>query len=240
MTMVYWREVKAFEMLFMTSLSECVRTEVCMVFGCKADVTPPLRLALPSQWPTSQASPLCLWAQGRPTMTCGASMPVLLWAPSWRPEWLLPASVFTTIVRKPTKHSALRCPVLLTLSCGSHPNPPHCTKRKTHKLPPISIWERGGCWLLRVSCIICKLLGQIQKYLNFALKWCSEVQETFPNFLSDQIENIYLSSQVTQIVKFTSWHLVSVFPLHFNEKMSVMKACWMQHVSAAAPFPRKA
>lgn len=48
----------------------------------------PHRLVLPSPWLTSQASLLCLWAQGRPTTTCAASTPAPWSAPWWRLKWL--------------------------------------------------------------------------------------------------------------------------------------------------------
>ncbi len=49
---------------------------------------PPHRLALPSPWLTSRASPSCLWARGRPTTTCAASTPAPWSAPWWRLKWL--------------------------------------------------------------------------------------------------------------------------------------------------------
>lgn len=108
---------------------------------------PPLRLVLLSPWPIPQASPLCLWALGRHTMTYAVSTHALWWAHSWRPK-----SCICVVHHhdKANQHYALRCLVLLF--CSSNPNRPlHCTKQTqlnhAYRLPPSSIREKGRCWL---------------------------------------------------------------------------------------------
>lgn len=76
---------------------------------------------LPSPWPISQVNLLCLWAQGRPTMTCAASMPVLWSAPWWRLKWLH-VLLFIHLCKQSQQYFAmLPWDVPALLACVSHP-----------------------------------------------------------------------------------------------------------------------
>lgn len=87
---------------------------------CHPSPLPP-RLVLPSPWLTSQASPLCLLAQGRPTTTCAASTPAPWSAPWWRLKVAACSAVYSSSQRSQQYlcHAAVRCPSPANLRLSS-------------------------------------------------------------------------------------------------------------------------
>lgn len=209
----------------------------------------PHRWALPSPWPTSQASPLCSSARGRPTMTCAASTPAPWSAPWWRLKWLhVPLFIHRRNKANNTFcHAAVRCSspanLRISSSCPALSNL-HQMRNSCHAQDFIlSVKDKRALWKTQI------ILQQRQRGLplhHFLTVWAyiQKVPQISPSFETNEVASkwhfrmdwgckCHQFTGLNSKEKSPTWHFVSQFSLlHVNE----VRSWWLAEcdISAAA------